>query len=479
VHRVPERSWQARHSIQSAAAATLELVRPSLVVLALGLVVLPASAAAAPATITVKLTAKAIVLSKPEVSVGAVRFVVLNAGAKPNRFAIAGKRTRLLRKGERATLLVVFTKAGTYRATALKGARVLRVTQPEPGPAPTPPVPQLTLVGSFAVPTDIDVPPGSTGRLFVVEQAGLVHLIVNGVPRPTPFLDLRDRVEATGEAGLLSIAFAPDYADSGRFYVYYNDRGQNLHLVEFRRAADDADVADPESARELLFQIKFAPNHNGGMLQFGPDGRLYVAVGDGGTSPEHKPGEYAQRTDAVFGKILSFDPATGEWSVWARGFRNPWRFWIDALTGDTYIADVGQERREEIDVVPAGQSGLNFGWPCLEGTLVFDVAETCENPTQPLYEYDHGERGCSITGGVVVRDRRLPSLEGAYLFSDFCNGSLRALRNAGGSVSVEDVGLETGQPISFGQDNLGRVYVGSATGSVWRLDPQDAQPANG
>jgi glucose/arabinose dehydrogenase len=453
------------------------LVRPPLLALAVVLVVLPASAAAVPTTVTVKLTAKAIVLSQLEVPVGEVRFVVVNTGAKPNRFAIAGKRTRLLRKGERATLLVNFTKAGIYRATALKGTRVLRVTQPEPEPAA--PVAQLTLVGSFSVPTDIDAPPGSTGRLFVVEQAGLVHLVVNGVLRPTPFLDLRERVEATGEAGLLSIAFAQDYADSGRFYVYYNDRGQNLHLVEYRRAADNADVADPESGRELLYQTKFAPNHNGGMLQFGPDGRLYVAVGDGGTSPEHKPGEYAQRADAVFGKILSLDPATGEWSVWARGLRNPWRFWIDFQTGDTYIADVGQERREEIDVVAAGQSGLNFGWPCLEGTLVFDEAETCENPIAPSFEYDHGARGCSITGGVVVRDQRLPSLEGAYLFSDFCRGSIRALRGANGTYAVEDLGLETNQPISFGEDTRGRVYVGSAGGSVWRLDPPDEQPANG
>jgi glucose/arabinose dehydrogenase len=447
-------------------------VRPSVLVLAVGLIALPASAAAAPTTIAVKLTAKAIVLSQSEVTVGQVRFAIVNVGAKPNRFAIAGKRTRLLRKGERTTLLVAFTKAGTYRATTLAVTRVFRVTEPDPEPPP--PMPRLTLVGSFSVPTDIDAPPGSARLLFVVEQAGLVHLLVNGVPRATPFLDLRDRVEATGEAGLLSIAFAPDYAASGRFYVYYNDRGQNLHLVEFRRAADNPERADPESARELLYQVKFAPNHNGGMLQFGPDGRLYVAVGDGGTSPEHKPGAYAQRPDAVFGKILSIDPATGESAVWARGLRNPWRFWIDAQTADTYIADVGQERREEIDLVPGGQSGLNFGWPCLEGTLAFDRTETCENPTPPLYEYDHGPGACSITGGVVVRDSRLPALDGAYLFGDFCGSSIRALRGEQGTVSVEDTGLVASQPISFGEDSRRRVYVGSATGAVWRLDPPAA-----
>ncbi|HEV8688528.1 MAG TPA: PQQ-dependent sugar dehydrogenase [Gaiellaceae bacterium] len=443
-------------------------MRTSVAVLVVGLVAVPLAAAAAPTTISVQLSAKAVVLSRAEVPVGTVRFAVVNVGAKPNRFAINGKRTRLLKKRERATLVVEFAKAGSYRANALGSTRILRVTEPEPEPEP---VAKLTILGSFAMPTDIDAPPHSTRRLFVVEQAGLVHLLVNNVRLATPFLDLRDRVDATGEAGLLSIAFAPDYATSGRFYVYYNDRAQNLHLVEYRRAADNPELADPESARELLYQIKFAPNHNGGMLQFGPDGRLYVAVGDGGSSAVYKPGAFAQKPDAVFGKILSLVPETGEWSVWASGLRNAWRFWIDAQSGDTFVADVGQERREEIDVVPAGQSGLNFGWPCLEGTLVFDEAETCENVTAPLYEYAHGAGACSITGGVVVHDRRLPALAGAYLFGDFCGDWIRALRRFEAGFSVGDVGVEASQPISFGQDGRGRVYIGSATGTVWRLDP--------
>jgi glucose/arabinose dehydrogenase len=432
------------------------------------LFVLPA-AATVPTTVSVKLTAKAIVLSPAEVEVGDVRFLVTNAGAKPNRFAIAGKRTPLLRKGRRATLLVSFTTAGTYRASAIGTTRLLRVTEPEP--LEPPPVVKLKAVGTFSMPTDIDSPPGDRSHVFVVEQAGLVHLLVNGVRRMTPFLDLRDRVEANGEAGLLSIAFAPDYSTSGRFYVYYNDRAQNLHLVEYRRFPEQPEQADPNSARELLYQIKFAPNHNGGMLQFGADGRLYLSVGDGGTTPEIKPGAYAQASDAVFGKILSIDPESGAWSVWARGLRNAWRFWIDVPSGDTYVADVGQEQREEINLVPSGQSGLNFGWPCLEGTLVFDDAETCANVTAPIYEYAHGDGACSITGGVVVHDRRLPTLGGAYVFGDLCGGPIRALRRSGGTVTIDGAGVEASQPISFGQDGRGRVYVGSATGTVWRLDP--------
>lgn len=437
----------------------------------LGLVLAGVAAAAVPAppTISVRLTAQAIVFSRSEVPVGPIRFAVVNAGPKANRFAIDGRRTRLLRRGEHATLLVRFTEPGTYRATALGSTRVLRVIAAEPGDTPS--AVKLTLIGAFSSPTDIDAPPATTGRLFVVEQEGVVRLLVNGVARPTPFLDLRDRVGAAGEAGLLSIAFAPDYAQSGRFYVYYNDRGQNLHLVEYRRSAENADLADPATEREVLYQVKFAPNHNGGMLQFGSDGRLYLGVGDGGSSPEHKPGAFAQRPDAVFGKILSIDPATGAWSVWASGLRNPWRFWIDAQSGDTYIADVGQERREEIDLVPAGQSGLDFGWPCKEGTLAFDEGETCEGAVPPVHEYAHGAGACSITGGVVVRDRRLAALDGAYLFGDFCGGPIRALRRFGDKVVIEDVGVEAPQPISFGEDGRGRVYIGSANGTVWRLDP--------
>jgi glucose/arabinose dehydrogenase len=444
-------------------------VRSSAIVV--GLVVaaaLPAAATAAPTTVSVRFTAKAIVLSKAEVMVGQVRFTVTNAGVKPNRFAIAGKRTPLLRKGVRATLLVTFTTAGVYRASALGATRLLRVTEPEPIVLP---VARLRAVGTFTAPTDIDSPPGDRRRVFVVEQAGLVHVLVNGVRRMTPFLDLRDRVEANGEAGLLSIAFAPDYSMSGRFFVYYNDRGQNLHLVEYRNYPDEVDQADPESARELLYQVKFAPNHNGGMLQFGPDGQLYLSVGDGGTTPEIKPGAYAQATEAVFGKILRIDSETGAWSVWARGLRNAWRFWIDGPTGETYVADVGQEQREEIDLVPRGLSGLNFGWPCLEGTLVFDATETCEDVTAPIYEYPHGEGACSITGGIVLHDRRLPSLDGAFLFGDFCGGPIRALRRSAGKVTVDDVVAEAARPISFGEDGRGRVYIGSVNGTVWRLDP--------
>lgn len=446
------------------------MVRPTVVLVALGLAVLAQAAPAAPTTISVKLTAKAILLSRTEVPVGQVRFAVLNAAAKPARFAIAGKRTRLLRKGQSAALLVEFTKPGTYRATARGLTRVLRVTAAEPEPEPEPEPAQgvqLTLVGMFSSPTDIDAPARDLHRLFVVEQPGVVRLLVDGVARETPFLDLRGHVDMAFEGGLLSIAFAPDYAQSGRFYVYYVDDAHDLRLVEYRRDAADPDVADPDSARVLIRQTKSgALNHNGGMLQFGPDGRLYLGVGDGGNTPR-----YAQAPDRIFGKIVTVDPERATWSIWATGLRNPWRFWIDAQTGVTYVADVGQSTVEEIDLIPAGRSGLNFGWPCFEGTNVYDTGETCANPTAPVYQYGHGDGACSVTGGVVVRNRRLPvALQGAFLFGDFCGNWIRALRTEGGA-SVSDVGVEAARPISFGEDGGGQIYIGSATGAVWRLDP--------
>jgi glucose/arabinose dehydrogenase len=420
----------------------------------------------------VRITAKTLALSRTAVPVGEVRFAVLNAAAKPARFAIAAKRTRLLRKGQRATLVVSFTQPGTYRATARGLTRLIRVTQPEPEPEPEPEPARsvrLTQVGLFSTPTDIDAPPRDEHRLFIVEQPGTVRLLVDGVARPTPFLDLRGHVDNAFEGGLLSIAFAPDYATSGRCYVYYVDDAHELRLVEYRRDAADPDVADPASARLLLRQTKSgALNHNGGMLQFGPDGRLYLGIGDGGNTPK-----YAQLPDRVFGKIITVDPVRATWSIWATGLRNPWRFWIDAQTGVTYVADVGQSKVEEINMIPAGLSGVNFGWPCFEGTNVFDTTETCANPTPPVYQYGHGDGACSVTGGVVVRNRRLPvALQGTYLFGDFCGNWIRALRTEGG-VAVSDVGVEAERPVSFGEDGLGRVYIGSATGAVYRLDPAD------
>ena len=422
-------------------------------------------------------------LSRTSVPLGAVRFVVVNRGSSPHDFAIAGRRTRMLKRGERQTFVVRFKRAGryTYVCTVpghahlgMKG--VLRVGTPKPkpphpAPAPVPASLKLVKVGDFELPTDVDAPPGDASRLVVVEQRGLAHLLVDGQRREKPYLDLRPWVLAEGEAGLLSIAFASDYATSGLVYAFYNDRAGNLRLVELRRSAVDPDTVDPEPARELLHQAKLAPNHNGGMLQFAEDGRLYVAVGDGGTGPGLKPGAFAQDGRSVFGKIIRLDPATGSWEVWARGLRNPWKFWHDATSGRTFVADVGQERREEINVIPAHTPTINFGWPCFEGTLSFDADEECDAPVAPVLEYPHAADACSITGGVVVRDPRLPALAGAFVFGDVCSANLRTLTIDGAAAITSSLGVEVAAPTTFGTDAVGRVYVGSATGAVYRLDP--------
>jgi glucose/arabinose dehydrogenase len=453
------------------------VLRPLLLVAVVATLAVPSAAAPATPTVTVRLVAGKAVLSRTSLPLGTVRFVVTGAGPVAHQFFVGGKRTRPLKTGQRQTLVVRFSKAGTYRYTCRARGRTVgkrgrfRVVAPPADETPPGEGAKLTLVGRFDSPTDIDAPPGDPERVVVVEQRGSVRVLVDGELLPQPFLDLTERVGMNGEAGLLGIAFAPDYAASGLLYVYFNDRGGNLRLVEYRRAADDPNRADPDSARELLFQTKFAANHNGGMLQFGPGGRLYLAVGDGGSAPGYKPGQFAQSPESVFGKILRVDTSTGAYDVWARGLRNPWRFWIDGVSGLAYIGDVGQERREEVNAVPADGRPANFGWPCFEGTLPFDETETCADVVPPIYEYAHAPGACSITGGVVVRDPRLPSLGGSYLFADFCGSAIQALRRTEGTPVVAPLPFDAPNVISFGVDGLDRVHVGTVTGTVFRLDP--------
>jgi glucose/arabinose dehydrogenase len=455
----------------------------------------PAPSAEQAATVQVRMTQARCALSKTHVPAGSVRFDVLNAGSGRRYFAIGTRRTRDLVNGKRQLLVVRLTKAGRYayrcaapgpKPTPKRG--VLRVDAPVP---PLPPATYVaTEVGKFEVPTDIDAPPGDVTRLVVAEQGGRVHLILDGVRREQPFLDLSEEVLARGESGLLSIAFAPDYAESGLAYVALNDPSGNLRLVEFARAADDPNRLDPASEREVLAIEMLSGAHNGGMLQFGPDGYLYFAVCDGGATTEIKPGRYAQALDSLLGKILRLDPrpkAEAAYSVpednpfvaregarpeiWAYGFRNPWRFWIDAAARRMYVADVGAERREEIDLIPLAAGGGNYGWPCLEGTTPYDETETCENTVAPFHEYAHGEVACSISGGVVVQDERLLQLAGAYLFGDLCGSEVKALRIVNGLALVTAPGIRVANAISFGADALGRAYVGSVEGGVYRIDP--------
>jgi glucose/arabinose dehydrogenase len=300
-------------------------------------------------------------------------------------------------------------------------------------------------------------------------------------------------VTFSGESGLLSIAFAPDHAQSGLVYAFYSERGGvgDTRIAEFRRDAGDPDVVDPTSERLVLTVPQPAADHKGGMLQFGPDGYLYASIGDGDPGVVNPPGIFAQRLDLLLGTILRIDPRGGDpYSVppdnpfvttaqarpeiWAYGLRNPWRFWIDHLTGAMFIADVGSTAREEVDVVPRGESGQNFGWPCFEGTAALDAPPVmCNRPVAPLLDFPRAEGVCAIIGGVVTRDARIPALAGRYLYGDLCTGRITAVEIRDGAVSRSDV-LDLVVPglSSFGVDASGRVYVTSVGGAVLRLDPR-------
>jgi glucose/arabinose dehydrogenase len=470
---------------------------------------LPGSTVAASSkTITVRVDARdfAFTLSRRSVPAGsAVRFAVRNRGKTIHDFVVRGRRTRLLRPAERQTITVSFPRKGSFRflcsvpghaRLGMKGTFGV-ATRPAPPSPPSPPVDKsevamLSRIGAFERPVLVTAPPDDTRSVFVVEQTGAVRIVRDKVTLPRPFLDLRDEVKLSSEPGLLSIAFAPDYARSGRVYAFYNSTAGNgdIRISEFRRHPTDPDLVDPYSERILLTITKPWENHNGGMLQFGPDGYLYASVGDGDSGILNPPGFFAQRRDDLLGNILRIDPSSGEPyavpadnpfvgldgvrpEIWAYGLRNPWRFWIDDVTGSMFVADAGNARREEIDFTPRGESGVNFGWPCFEGSLRFDPAATCERAVPPLLDYPRADDACAVIGGVVARDPRMPVLGGRYLYGDFCSGKLTALTVERGRVTASDgLGLVVPELTSFGIDGARRVYVMSLRGDVYRLDPR-------
>jgi glucose/arabinose dehydrogenase len=361
---------------------------------------------------------------------------------------------------------------------------------------------RLVPVGSFDSPTYVAAAPGDARRIFVVQKGGAIRVVRDGTVLPGTFLTVPN-VHDSGEQGLLSMAFAPDYAATGRFYVYYNDGAAchpncDIRVDEFRRADDDH--ADPTSQRRVLSIDHGAfENHNGGQLEFGPDGFLYLGVGDGGSAND--PSNNGQNRNTLLGKILRIDPRAGGGAaytappsnpfsgptpgadeIWAYGLRNPWRFSFDHLTGGLVIGDVGQDRHEEIDLQPPSfGGGANYGWRLYEG---FERVSDPGGPqpsdyVPPVFAYDHVGANCSITGGYFVRDQALPELAGRYLYGDYCQGDLRSLSlavgRASGDAPVGDPGnaaappLHVAQLASFGQDALCRLYAVSQAGPVYRL----------
>jgi glucose/arabinose dehydrogenase len=349
----------------------------------------------------------------------------------------------------------------------------------------------LTRIGHFKGPTHIAFPPGDRGLFVVTQREGAIRAVRDGRIDPEPFLDLSARVGTYGyEQGLLSLAFAPDYEQSGRFYVMYTDKRDKPVVEEYRRSTSSPDRADPASRRQLLkidhptgpppgTKVSEDPRvHNGGQLQFGPDGMLYVSTGDGG--PQGDPADRAQNREVLMGKILRLDPRAGPGAkpeVWAYGLRNPYRFSFDRSTGDMYIGDVGGGLAEEIDLIPAGKRGLNFGWRCFEGTVKFKPCRgNGAGHVPPLLQRPGSavvKRPVSIIGGYVIRDARLPAFRGKYIYSEFYSGELSVLEVKDGRVqSDRRLKLAVSPLAAFGEDTRGRIYTVSLfSGLVHRLDP--------
>jgi len=343
---------------------------------------------------------------------------------------------------------------------------------------------RLEKVGDFDQPVFVAQPPDSDD-LYVVEQAGRVQLVRGGESKTA--LDISDQVTAEGEQGLLSIAFAPGGGDPELLYAYFTGTDGDQNVVEYARA-DDGTI-DESTRREVLRMDDFAANHNGGLLMFGPDGLLYIGTGDGGLAGD--PERNGQDLGSLLGKILRIDPAASgdkpygipddnpfvsragaRGEIYSYGLRNPWRFSFDRETGALAIGDVGQDALEEIDYVAAGEgAGANFGWSAFEGTDRFNQDQEAPDAVRPVLTYGR-EGGCSVTGGYVVRDPELTSLQGRYIYGDFCAGELRSFVPAeGGARGDRALGLTVPQLSSFAEDNQGRIYATSLNGPVFRLVP--------
>jgi glucose/arabinose dehydrogenase len=386
--------------------------------------------------------------------------------------------------------LVLLVALGAGFASAAQPATAQELVQ-FPGPGQ-----------SFNQPFYVTGEPGVPSRIYVVEAAGRIRLVSSGVVQGTSFLDINtevwDRAEGSCECGMFSMAFAPDYATSGRFYVFFTrDVDQGVHelvIKEFRRTTDPNNIDEATGRDVLVIPHPNADNHNGGQLQFGPDGLLYISAGDGGNTPQN-----GQSTSTLLGKILRIDPVdppgsptysipasnpfvgvAGADEIYSYGLRNPYRFSFDRLTGDLIIGDVGAGSLEEIDFAPNGGGlGANFGWTCFEGTSVHSTSGSCNplpaNHTPPVLEYPNPAVGSAADGGFVVRDTALPSLLGRYVYADTFDALNNQIRSAqlipGDAVGDAPTGLTANFVVSFGEDACGHIYVAHGGNTVSRIEP--------
>jgi glucose/arabinose dehydrogenase len=347
------------------------------------------------------------------------------------------------------------------------------------------------VVAGLEAPVDVANAGDGSGRLFVVEQAGRIRVIKDRTALAEPFLDITDRIASGGERGLLGLAFHPDYPADPRFFVDYTDRDGNTVISQFQVSPTDPNLADQDSETILLHIDQPFANHNGGAVVFGPDGMLYIGMGDGGSAGD--PQGNGQRLDTLLAKVLRIDVnvqrgnaipylippdnpfvanAQAQPEIWLTGLRNPWRMRFDRATGDLWIGDVGQNAWEEIDVARAGTSGQNYGWNRMEGFHCYQPATACDQTglTMPVAEYGHGD-GCAVIGGVVVRDPRQGRLDGGYLFGDACSDNLWLMSPAGDARREPTIVARLGRTLSsIGEGEDGTVYATSLSpGELLRL----------
>ncbi|HEX6573467.1 MAG TPA: PQQ-dependent sugar dehydrogenase [Gemmatimonadaceae bacterium] len=333
-------------------------------------------------------------------------------------------------------------------------------------------------------PVYVAAPPGDS-RLFVVEQPGRIRVIENGSLLATPFLDITSRVSSGGERGLLSVAFHPQYSTNGFFYVYFTGTSGEIRVERFT-VSSNRNQANAASAKVILTIQHPRSNHNGGLATFGPDGMLYLGTGDGGGGGD--PDLNGQNQNTLLGKILRIDVNSGDpysipsgnplagrtdarGEIWAIGLRNPWRYAFDPSSGNLYVADVGQDVTEEVNVVAANRAGVNYGWNVTEGSNCYQ-SSSCNkaNFQLPVLEYNHDAGQCSITGGFVYRGSAIPELAGTYFYADYCAGWVRSFKYDSGATDRRQ--WELGLPefiTSFGVDNSGELYLASANGKVYKL----------
>ena len=405
----------------------------------------------------------------------------------------------LTRAGRRAAREVVGGPAAIATGAEVRAAEVAAAGAPKAGSetdadAGVAGVHLAPVASGFDRPLFVTHAGDGSGRLFVVEQGGRIRIVRDGRILPEPFLDLSARLDSSsGERGLLGLAFAPDFATSRRFFVAHTTKTGEGPVVRIARylaplapnaphdpntPASDPDRADPASESVVLDMADPAGNHNGGMIAFGPDGRLWAGTGDGGSGGD--PWDNARNPASLLGKMLRIDvgaaAAAGAAAVeiWALGLRNPWRFSFDRATDEIWIGDVGQNAWEEIDVADSKRPApLHFGWRTMEGFHCYDLRQGCDAKglELPVYEYGH-DAGCSVTGGYVYRGRAIPALVGKYLFSDYCTGTLWSLaRDASGTASVSKLLQSQVQVSSFGEDEAGELYLcDHGGGRILRLE---------